>query len=61
MKLSIYVNLRSLAWVITQASAVIAKGIKRVNIDFDTYYEFIAGLPVSKRQNRRNKRQGLLF
>ncbi len=57
MKLSIYVNLRSIAWIISEGINVIAKGIKRVNTDFDTYYEFIAGLPVSKRINRRSKRQ----
>lgn len=57
MKLSIYVNLRSIAWIVSEGIEVIAKGIKRVNVEFDNYYEFIAGLPVSKRTNRRIKRQ----
>lgn len=56
MKLSVYVNLRSIAWVVSQADEIIANGIKRVMIDFDSYYEYIAGLPVSKRINRRIKR-----
>lgn len=57
MKLSIYVNLRSIAWIITELDKVIDKGIKKVHVEFDNYYEFIAGLPVSKRINRRLKRQ----
>jgi len=56
MKLSIYVNLRSIGWVVTDINKVVAKGIKRVMVDYDNYYEFIAGLPVSKRANRRSKR-----
>jgi len=56
MKLSIYVNLRSIAWVVTKEKEVIAKGIKRVMVEYDNYYEFIAGLPVSKRANRCGKR-----
>jgi len=56
MKLSIYVNLRSIGWIVTNEQMVIARGIKRVNVEFDNYYEFIAGLPVSKRANRRGKR-----
>ena len=56
MNLSIYVNLRSIAWVVTEEKEVIAKGIKRVMVEYDNYYEFIAGLPVSKRANRRGKR-----
>ena len=56
-KLSLYVNLRSIAWVISnQQNKIVRSGIKRVNVDFDTYYEFIAGQPVSKRTNRRTKR-----
>jgi CRISPR-associated endonuclease Csn1 len=57
MKLSIYVNLRSIAWIISEGVEIIAKGIKRVNVDFDNYYEYIAGLSISKRTNRRMKRQ----
>jgi hypothetical protein len=57
MKLSIYVNLRSIAWIISEGVEIVAKGIKRVNVEFDNYYEYIAGLPISKRTNRRMKRQ----
>lgn len=57
MKLSIYIGLRAIAYVITQGSEIVKHGIKRVNISFDNYYEYIAGLPVSKRINRRMKRQ----
>lgn len=57
MKLSIYIGLRAIAYIITQGSDIVKNGIKRVNISFDNYYEFIAGLPVSKRINRRMKRQ----
>ena len=56
MKLSIYVNLRSIGWIITDGKEVIGKGIKRVMVEFDNYYEFIAGLPISKRIRRRGKR-----
>jgi len=56
MKLSIYTGLRSIAWVISENSKIVKYGIKRLNISFDNYYEYIAGLPVSKRINRRQKR-----
>jgi len=56
MKLSIYVNLRSIGWLVSDGDKVVAKGIKRVMVDFDNYYEYFAGLPVSKRINRREKR-----
>ena len=55
-KLSIYCDLRSIGWVVGQGESIIKTGIKRVNIDFDTYYEFIAGNAISKRTNRRVKR-----
>lgn len=55
-KLSIYADVRSIGWIITRGKEIIARGIKRVNIDFDTYYEFIAGNVISKRVNRRIKR-----
>jgi len=57
MKLNIYCGLRAIAYIITEGVNVIKYGIKRVNIPFDNYYEYIAGLPVSKRINRRLKRQ----
>jgi len=57
MKLSVYCGLRAIAYIITQGSNVVKHGIKRVNIPYENYYEFIAGLPVSKRINRRLKRQ----
>lgn len=57
MKLSLYCGLRAIAYVINNGQHVVKYGIKRVNIPFDNYYEFIAGLPVSKRINRRMKRQ----
>ncbi|MGL5914100.1 MAG: type II CRISPR RNA-guided endonuclease Cas9, partial [Bacteroidales bacterium] len=56
-KLSVSVQLRSIGWVVTENNKVVDSGIKRVNTDFDAYYEFAAGLPVSKRINRREKRQ----
>jgi hypothetical protein len=43
MKLNIYVGLRAIAYVITQGCEVIKHGIKKVNVTFDNYYEFIAG------------------
>lgn len=49
MKLSIYVNVRSIAWIISEGVEIIAKGIKRVNVEFDNYYEFIAGLPLQRK------------
>ncbi len=57
MKISLYCGLRAIAYIITDGVNVVKNGIKRVNISFDNYYEFIAGLPVSKRINRRQKRQ----
>jgi hypothetical protein len=55
MNLNIYVGLRAIAFVLTEGISVVKTGIKRVNISFDNYYEFIAGLPVSKRINKRLK------
>ena len=55
-KLSLYCDLRSIGWIITNGSEIIKSGIKRINVDFDTYYEFIAGNVISKRINRRLKR-----
>lgn len=57
MKLSLYCGLRAIAYIITEGVDVVKHGIKRVNIPFDNCYEFIAGLPVTKRVNRRQKRQ----
>lgn len=56
MKLSIYVGVRSIGWNITHQNQIIAHGIKRVNIDFDSYYAYLAGVPVPKRIDRRIKR-----
>ncbi len=55
MKLNVYCGLRAIAYVVTQGSEIIKTGIKKVNVSFDNYYEFIAGLPVSKRINKRLK------
>lgn len=52
-----YIGLRAIAYVIADNSKVIKHGIKRVNIPFDNYYEFIAGQPVTKRINKRLKAQ----
>jgi CRISPR/Cas system Type II protein with McrA/HNH and RuvC-like nuclease domain len=57
MKLNIYIGLRAIAYIITQGVDVVKQGIKRVNISFDNYYEYIAGQPVSKRINKRMKAQ----
>lgn len=57
MKLSIYVGLRAIAWIISEGEKVVKHGVKRVNLEFDHYYEYIAGQPVSLRVNRRMKRQ----
>lgn len=57
MQLSAYIGLRAIAWIASNGKEVIQYGIKRVNISFDSYYEYIAGLPVSKRINRRMKKQ----
>lgn len=56
MKLSIYVGLRSIGWLVSEEKSVVQHGIKRLNVSFDNYYEYLAGLPVSKRINRRQKR-----
>lgn len=56
MKLSIYASVRSIGWNITQDNQVIDYGVKRVNVDFDSYYAYLAGLPVPKRIDRRMKR-----
>ena len=55
MKLNTYVGLRAIAWIVTDGAKVVQHGIKRVNISFDNYYEFISGNPVTKRINRRMK------
>jgi CRISPR/Cas system Type II protein with McrA/HNH and RuvC-like nuclease domain len=55
--LNIYCGIRSIGWNVTDAGEVIDFGVKRVNVDFDSYYAFIAGLPVAKRIDRRMKRQ----
>ncbi len=55
MKLNIYSGLRAIAFVIADGISIVKHGIKRVNISYDNYYEFIAGLPVSKRINKRLK------
>lgn len=57
MKLSIYVGLRAIAWLVSNDKEVVKRGIKRVNVDFDHYYEYVAGQPVSLRITRRQKRQ----
>jgi len=57
MKLSFYSGLRSIGWVITDGIEVVKCGIKRLNVSFDNYYEYMAGLPVSKRINKRMKAQ----
>src|SRR5690606_22489234 len=57
MKLSIYVGLRAIAWIISQNGNVVKHGIKRVNVEFDHYYEYLSGKPVSLRITRRQKRQ----
>lgn len=57
MKLNIYIGLRAIAYVITQKNKVVHHGIKRVNVEFDNYYEYIAGNPVTLRITRRQKRQ----
>lgn len=57
MKLNTYIGLRAIAYIITEGAKVIQYGIKRMNIQFDNYYEFISGLPVSKRINKRMKAQ----
>ena len=56
MKLNIYCGIRSIGWNITDENKIIDYGVKRVNVDFDSYYAFIAGLPVAKRIDRRMKR-----
>lgn len=57
-RFNIYCGVRSIGWnVVTDENEVIAYGAKRVNVDFDSYYDFIAGLPVAKRIDRRMKRQ----
>jgi hypothetical protein len=55
MKLNIYCGLRAIAFIITDGISIVKYGIKKVNISFDTYYEFIAGLPISKRIDKRLK------
>lgn len=57
MKASIYVGLRAIGWVITHEDNVVKHGVKKVNVPFDHYYEYIAGQPVTLRINRRMKRQ----
>lgn len=57
MKLSIYVGLRAIAWLLTDQHKVVKHGLKKVNLEFDNYYEFLSGNPVTLRINRRQKRQ----
>lgn len=57
MRLNVYVGLRAIAYIITNECDVVKHGIKSVNISHTNYYEYLAGLPVSKRINRRMKRQ----
>lgn len=57
MRLSIYIGLRAIAYIISQGMDVVKHGIKRVNISYDNYYEYVAGQPVSKRVNKRMKAQ----
>lgn len=57
MKLNLYCGIRAIAYIITDGANVVKYGIKRINLSFDNYYEYISGLPVSKRINRRQKRQ----
>ena len=57
MKLSVYAGLRAIAYVISNEGRVIKHGVKRVNVEFDHYYEYMAGQPVSLRITRRQKRQ----
>ncbi len=57
MKASIYIGLRAIGWNITENNQIIDRGIKRVHVEFDNYYEYIAGNPVTLRINRRQKRQ----
>ena len=54
---NIYCGIRSIGWNVAEDGAVIDFGVKRVNVDFDSYYAFISGLPVAKRIDRRMKRQ----
>ena len=54
---NIYCGIRSIGWNVTEAGTVVDFGVKRVNVDFDSYYAFAAGLPVAKRIDRRMKRQ----
>lgn len=56
LKLSIFCDLRSIGWIISDNVNIVKKGIKRINVDFDSYYEFIAGNVISKRISRRLKR-----
>jgi CRISPR-associated endonuclease Csn1 len=55
--LNIYAGIRSIGWNVTEYGEVKNFGVKRVNVDFDSYYAFIAGNPVEKRIIRRQKRQ----
>lgn len=57
MKLSVYVGLRAIAYIISEGGNVVKHGVKRVNVEFDHYYEYMAGQPVSLRITRRQKRQ----
>lgn len=60
MKLNLYCGVRSIGWNITAEKedkiSLVDFGVKRVNVDFDSYYAFVAGLPVAKRIDRRMKR-----
>lgn len=56
MKLTFYASLRAIGWSVTNNGNIIDAGIKRLNISFDNYYEYIAGQPVTKRINKRLKK-----
>ena len=53
---NVYCGVRSIGWNVTENGVVIDYGVKRVNVDFDSYYAYVAGLPVPKRIDRRMKR-----
>ena len=53
MKLSTYIGLRTIGWIITENNKVVKYGIKRLSIPHDHYYEFISGNPITAMINRR--------
>ncbi len=57
MKANVYCGLRSIGWCLTnENNEVVKHGVKRVNIDFDSYYQFLSGQQIAKRIDRRMKR-----